>query len=399
MRRLTRQRRDRGAAALIVCMLFVTGTLFGCAALTVDLGRLSAERRELQNGADAVALAMAADCIKGVSCSSTTSTVLSAAKNLASQNALDTQTAIARASGIGNPICGTFPGLASCAALDANTIYDCPTEPPSLMKYVRVYTRTLLADGTSSDLPFSFGQLFSGRLGQTQQACAQAAALPLGSAKDSFPAVIAECAWDYMTQGGTRYAPEPPYSPAPTTVLGPPAPNIPAVLQPFALKLIGHTNGVGNNDPSRCDRGPAGQFYSGGFGWTDTDDSTHCETTFTFSEGIWNATGSNGASVPAGCKTGGESLLKFVGKTVYVPITTGTSGSSYVISGMAAFYVAGFRAPAALPPNSFDGYTSTFSINAPDVGFWGWFTAPIVPPGDGTSGSTNRGPVSIGMYG
>jgi hypothetical protein len=38
MRRLTRQRRDRGAAALIVCMLFVTGTLFGCAALTVDLG-------------------------------------------------------------------------------------------------------------------------------------------------------------------------------------------------------------------------------------------------------------------------------------------------------------------------------------------------------------------------
>jgi Flp pilus assembly protein TadG len=51
---------ERGAAAVIVALLMVV--LLGCAAISVDVGMLYAERAQLQNGADAGALAIAQDC-------------------------------------------------------------------------------------------------------------------------------------------------------------------------------------------------------------------------------------------------------------------------------------------------------------------------------------------------
>ena len=69
MRWMTRRRRDRGAAALIVTMLFSSGVCIGCAALTVDVGQLYSERRQLQNGADAAALSLAKVCASAGTCS------------------------------------------------------------------------------------------------------------------------------------------------------------------------------------------------------------------------------------------------------------------------------------------------------------------------------------------
>jgi hypothetical protein len=112
---------------------------------------------------------------------------------------------------------------------------------------------------------------------------------------------------------------------------------------------------------------------------------------------------SNGASPPAGCRTGGEPLLKYIGKVVNIPLTTGVVGNNYVLSGLAAFYVAGYRVPAALTPNAFDGYTplpsnTDLPINPPQVGVWGWFVGPITPVGSpGSGGGTNRGPVQISL--
>ena len=57
-------RSERGAIATIVVVLFAGGVLLGCAALTVDLGRMKSERQQLQNGADAVALSVAPDCVE-----------------------------------------------------------------------------------------------------------------------------------------------------------------------------------------------------------------------------------------------------------------------------------------------------------------------------------------------
>lgn len=53
---------ERGAVAVIVALLLVA--LLGFGAIAVDYGMLSAQKAQLQNGADAAALAIAQDCAK-----------------------------------------------------------------------------------------------------------------------------------------------------------------------------------------------------------------------------------------------------------------------------------------------------------------------------------------------
>lgn len=61
MRRLNPARLgdERGAVTIVVALLMVV--MIGFAAISIDVGRLYAERRELQNGADAAALGLACD--------------------------------------------------------------------------------------------------------------------------------------------------------------------------------------------------------------------------------------------------------------------------------------------------------------------------------------------------
>ena len=62
---------DRGAIAVVVCLVMVV--LLGFAALSVDVGSIHAAKRRLQNAADAAALAIAQDCGRGA-CGSPAST-------------------------------------------------------------------------------------------------------------------------------------------------------------------------------------------------------------------------------------------------------------------------------------------------------------------------------------
>lgn len=75
-------RDERGVVAVVVALLLTV--LCGIAALVVDAAAVYAERRELQNGADAGALAVAQDCALG-NCGSYTST----ATGLADANSED----------------------------------------------------------------------------------------------------------------------------------------------------------------------------------------------------------------------------------------------------------------------------------------------------------------------
>lgn len=70
MQRLT-LRDERGAVSVMVALLMVP--LIGFAAIAVDLSAVYAERVQLQNGADAAALAIGADCARGA-CGSPQST-------------------------------------------------------------------------------------------------------------------------------------------------------------------------------------------------------------------------------------------------------------------------------------------------------------------------------------
>ena len=63
-------------------------TLLGFAALAVDVGMLYAERTQLRNGADAVALAIAQKCAKNIN-DADCSTTSALARSLANGNARD----------------------------------------------------------------------------------------------------------------------------------------------------------------------------------------------------------------------------------------------------------------------------------------------------------------------
>lgn len=74
----------KGGVSVMVALLLVV--LLGAAAIAVDAGVIYAERAELQNGADAAALAIAQDCADG-SCLNTTTTAAQYANRNAKDNA------------------------------------------------------------------------------------------------------------------------------------------------------------------------------------------------------------------------------------------------------------------------------------------------------------------------
>lgn len=88
MRRLVNDRvmKERGAVSVLVAILMVV--MLGFTAIAVDVGLLHSERAQLQNGADASAIAMAQECARNSS-STDCSTTSPLAGGLANQNALD----------------------------------------------------------------------------------------------------------------------------------------------------------------------------------------------------------------------------------------------------------------------------------------------------------------------
>lgn len=70
----TRLSSERGAVAVIVAVLMLA--LIGMGAVAVDIGRVAAEKAQLQNGADASALAIANYCVKNPATCQSTATSL-----------------------------------------------------------------------------------------------------------------------------------------------------------------------------------------------------------------------------------------------------------------------------------------------------------------------------------
>ena len=160
MRRLT-PRDDTGATMILVslCLVF----LIGMAALVLDIGALVQERRVLQNGADAAALAVATDCAKGA-CGAATSTALS----YANANADDGQSD------------------ASIAFPAANT--------------VEVTTTTRSSAGTTVE--FLFAPVMGGDDGETVTRRARASWGSIGSAS-TVPLIISACEYSLSRLDGT----------------------------------------------------------------------------------------------------------------------------------------------------------------------------------------------------
>ena len=176
----TQRRRDRGAVAMVVTLLFSSGVFIGAAALTVDVGQTMGERRQLQNGADAAALSLAQTCgLSSASCTaaggalggaSAGTTLLNDSNALDGKNGFDTRT-------YANGVCGRGTLLPACAAPNG-TLVDCPPRPDYLtndatIPFVEAHTLTRTAS-TGSVLPAVFSQALTGSSGGAVYACSRA---------------------------------------------------------------------------------------------------------------------------------------------------------------------------------------------------------------------------------
>jgi hypothetical protein len=399
MRRLIDRRgRERGAVAVIVAFVVGSLALTGVAALTVDAGSLYAERRVVQNAADAASLELAQACARGdvARCSPSASDLTT----LADLNSPDGLTDI-------DSVCGSTAPFTPCLEPLVPTLSDCtsPAPLPAGANWVEVRTKTR---STSANHPSVVPKLFANALdpsyaGTGMSACARAGWGSVGTSTNAFPLVLGVCGWDQATVGGTHFAtaPSPQYRPAPNqnangtgTSSLPSASLVPAdTLTAITVHTSSGTNGVYKYDTQQ-----AGKYYPGGFGWAQTTGSG-CSADFT---DTGNVTGSNGAAAPSGCKGGG--IAPYVGTVVLVPIFKEVVGSTYVIDGLASFYLAGYANVPAGGPKSMDGYQSSLfpvcNEGSSTTCLYGWFTAPLVKVGSiSGSGSTPRGPVVVQVLG
>lgn len=281
MRRMIRS--DDAAAAVFVAITMIV--LIGFTAFAVDAGALYAERRELQSGADAAALAIAEACGRGEPC--TQAAAEAVAGSYADANASD--------------------GFAGVDTVDLDTTNG----------LVRVTTNTELTDGGTVFAPF-FAQVL-GFNGATVRARAAAAwGFPGGLA--TLPLIISDCEWEksqHLIQEGPPFTGD-------------------KVLFTFHDgSATEDCNAQAGQDWDGDDRLP------GGFGWLQTNGtcSAHARV------GIWIPT-STGASPSNGCTASAFKDL-VLNKTVNLPFFddirgTGANGE-YHVSGFVAIHVTGYN--------------------------------------------------------
>lgn len=302
------RKRDDGAISVISAVVFAC-LLMALAALVVDVGQMYDERRQLQNGSDESATAIAHKfaeqkfSLVGID-------PVAIARSQSSKNAVD---------GVADVLSVKIVRNGSTVFSSGNTtstgsVYDC--QPTNLTNYVEVRNKT-----ESGGLKYFFSPGEA-----TISSCARASWEGLGGAA-TIPITMSICEWDKATNNGSLYASPPPYPPNPATSLE-------------QIVSLQNSNGTG------CNRGPANQFVPGGFGWLDGD-----KCIVEAEAGDWMP-GSSGSSELSPCRA---FLVSHIGEVVYIPVhdeVTGTgSNASYHIAGYAAFVLNGMYLPGLNSPS------------------------------------------------
>jgi hypothetical protein len=301
MRPLTptpRQQNDRDQGAVLVWVALMLTVLIGVGAIVVDAGALYTERRQLQNGADAGALAVARDLAEGTAIDE-----YSMAATYADANANDGASNV-------DEVCGSGPGLDPC-----------PTPPAGaegVSGYVQVTTSTADADG-GDQVPFLLAPILDAtNVGKKVHASAVAAWGPIGRAT-TFPFTFSLC--ELNAFGGS--------------------------IDPFDLPsepsyIYSHKTPTETHD---CVLNPSsGLRVPGGFGWLD---STDCEATITAGDPLVGSDPGN--DVPNGCDP-----TEWQNAEVLVPVYDDCArkadgncisggGAEYSIVGFVGFKILGYR--------------------------------------------------------
>lgn len=301
---------DSGAVAVILALLLPV-VLLGFGALVLDVGSLYAEKRQLQNGADSAAFAIATECAKG-SCGAPTTT----ATTLAGDNANDGAANV-------EEVCGNATGLTPCSS---------PPTVPTGAGYVRVKTQTGTTDG-----PVPMPALLSKVFGATDNGTVHASSTVVWGSPagydSSLPMTISLCEFNGFV-GTQSPSPSPGYaSPLPSPM---PSPFAWSSYTDRVIYLHDTTGATG------CLTGPSGaDNLSGGFGWLSTG-KTDCAATTDVTAMFDNKTG---VPPPSGCDP--IDFQALLGTTVVLPIydklnaLNGTN-SVYHMGGYAGFVLTGY---------------------------------------------------------
>lgn len=198
----SRPQGEHGVTTVVVAVL-LSAFLLGLGAIVTDVGSWYSQRAQLQNGADAGALAVAQ------SCAGTSGCITTAADKYAPDNhngTLDTSAKVTTGFPCGNSGSAS-PGLPACPAGTEDGTY-CP-KPPASGNYVNVHVEN------SSRVPAILGKLLDKNdNGKTILACGQARWGSFGGGS-GLALTMSLCAWQAATGGVANpvYAtPAPPYT-------------------------------------------------------------------------------------------------------------------------------------------------------------------------------------------
>lgn len=310
MRRIDDTRRTDGAVAIILAISLVV--VFGMGALVVDIGALYFERRELQNGADAAALAVAQDCASGDDVADCDAGPFGdryeTADEFANVNAAD------NASDVADDATGVEIDYAAArVTVTATTLNDGDGVVRTALAPVLGFTdRGVAAESIAIWGPVAYGSI------------------------GTLPLTFSQCEYDKFLAAGAGSADEP------WTVANNGDPSI----------IYVH----GNAEP--CNASTSGYDIPGGFGWLETPTNSECGANI---ENEWVGV-DPGASPSTGCDpvTVFENVFE---KVVLIPVFDNDNGltganAEYHMYTYAAFYVTGYyfgshyKQPADNPPCS-----------------------------------------------
>jgi hypothetical protein len=345
-------RDDSGVVAVIVALMSLV--LLGSAALAVDLGLRYTERRQMQNGADAAALATARDCAKTATCAVATEVALA--------NSLRTANTTAATSNIVR-VCGpTVTGATSCPGQQGP--WDCPPLPAGILStasYVRVETRAWAP-------PILAGVLGDG--GRWVSACARASFGSPGSLTSGLPVTFSKCEFDKALPLATL--PVPPYP--------------------------GQSRVLFLHDPSpanSCKDSRSGADLPGGFGYLS---GPNCTATSDVTGWFDDDTGN---SPPSACSAANFAAL--VGTVIDIPIfndLNGAPGSNgkYRMYGYAAFVLTGYQLGGQYKQKD-ASRGNTFPCSSPNDCISGFFVTDPKPTVGTIGGPSGTGVSVIQMSG
>lgn len=340
-----RTQRDRDEGAVLAWVAIMLPVLIGLGALTIDVGALLHEKRQLQNGADAAALAVAQDCAQDA-CGSPEST----AQTYADLNAKDGSAYLAEVCGRANA------GLTSCSAPNTD----------GALGWVKVTT----GSGTSAgpeNIDLILTPILNPLLQDKGVRATAVAAWGNPSSAATLPFIICQNQYLLSTNQG-------------------------ATLPSQSVIVLSKAQGGGNTptQPADCPSFSGGGTAPGNFSWLQVDNTQLCTTNIVLGQGVADTGNNNQLNQP--CDLDPEDVI---GETFAVPMfitTNGRTGNNlrYIVSGFAGFKVTGFRLGA--------GWNETAGcVNPPNGGNLRFFCGQFVPLviGDGEFGGGNDYGVTV----